>query len=69
MRVPASLANLAAKTPSGWAPAAGADATALGFSVRRSGPSGNLPVYSDFRNGRTRQLTLVRRVEGNTRVR
>ena len=26
---------------------------------------GNLPIYSDFRNGRTRQVTIVRKFTGD----
>ncbi|KAG8779176.1 hypothetical protein FRC20_010220 [Serendipita sp. 405] len=30
--------------------------------------NGCVPVYSDFRNNRTRQLTLIRNVEGNVQA-
>ncbi|RKP40340.1 ribosomal protein L49/IMG2, partial [Dimargaris cristalligena] len=37
----------------------------LPYSVLRT-TNKNLPVYTDIRNGRTRRLTLVRRIFGNT---
>merc|ERR1711998_640914 len=36
----------------------------LGFVVTRT-KSNCLPVYSDFKNGRTRHLTVVRRIRGD----
>ncbi|KAI8911864.1 hypothetical protein EDD86DRAFT_274849 [Gorgonomyces haynaldii] len=33
--------------------------------IRRT--SGDLPVYTDYKNGRTRQLTLVRHIMGDKR--
>ncbi|KAJ1656864.1 54S ribosomal protein img2, mitochondrial [Dispira simplex] len=36
----------------------------LGYSVLRTENMG-LPVYTDFRNGRTRTLTVVRRIYGD----
>lgn len=38
---------------------------ALPFFVERTGVSKSLPVYSDFKNGRTRQLTIVSHVYGD----
>ncbi|RUS23019.1 mitochondrial large subunit ribosomal protein-domain-containing protein [Endogone sp. FLAS-F59071] len=34
------------------------------YFVSRSA-NNNLPVYTDIRNGRTRRLTIIRRIEGN----
>ncbi|KAJ1962012.1 mitochondrial large ribosomal subunit [Dispira parvispora] len=36
----------------------------LGYSVLRTDNMG-LPVYTDFRNGRTRTLTIIRRIYGD----
>lgn len=36
----------------------------LGFSVRRT-VNGALPVYTDYKNGRSRITTIVRRVDGD----
>ena len=36
----------------------------LPFSVERT-HTGNLPVYTDFRNGGSRKLTVVRKVFGD----
>jgi large subunit ribosomal protein L49 len=33
--------------------------------VLRTSKGGQIPVYSDFKNGRTRELTIVRRVSGD----
>lgn len=40
------------------------DANALSFQVFRSNYD-NLPVYHDYRNGRTRNLTIVRKYTGD----
>jgi len=53
----------ATKKPSGWAAPSGL-LVPKPYRVNRT-PSNNLPVYTDIRNGRTRILTLVRKVEGN----
>lgn len=52
-------------SPSGWLPpAAGANPAALPFSVRRTA-SREIPVYTDFKHGRTKVLTLVRGYSGD----
>lgn len=51
--------------PSGWAPPTGRTPADLPFRVTRTEVGKQLPVYTDYRNGRTRVLTLVRRVEGD----
>ena len=38
-----------------------------GYYVRRT-RSNQLPVYTDIRNGKTRLLTLIRRIDGDPRV-
>lgn len=37
------------------------------FMVRRT-KSNNLPVYLDYRNGRARILTIIRKIEGDPLV-
>ncbi|KAI9204106.1 mitochondrial large subunit ribosomal protein-domain-containing protein [Polychytrium aggregatum] len=37
----------------------------LAYNVKRTTVAGWLPVYSDFRNNRSRHLTLIRRIEGD----
>jgi hypothetical protein len=36
----------------------------LGYWIGRT-KTGNLPIYTDIRNGRTRKLTVVRKYEGD----
>ena len=64
---PEVAAPLLARTlPSGWAPPLPAAATAgLPFHVARTSLGRQVPVYSDYRNGRSRKLTLVRKVTGD----
>eukprot|EP01100_Stratorugosa_tubuloviscum_P000236 TRINITY_DN104_c1_g1_i1.p1 TRINITY_DN104_c1_g1~~TRINITY_DN104_c1_g1_i1.p1 ORF type:complete len:179 (+),score=70.98 TRINITY_DN104_c1_g1_i1:78-539(+) len=50
-------------TPSGWRPPSGADLK-LDFFISRT-PSKNLPVYLAYKNGRTRCVTIVRKIEGD----
>ncbi|KAJ8326172.1 hypothetical protein QVD99_002321 [Batrachochytrium dendrobatidis] len=38
----------------------------LPYDIKRRKESGWLPVYSAYRNGRSRKLTLIRDVRGNT---
>jgi large subunit ribosomal protein L49 len=57
---------LARALPSGWAPPLPAAATAaLPFHVARTTLGRQVPVYSEYKNGRSRRLTLVRRVSGD----
>uniref|UniRef100_A0A6B2LU29 Large ribosomal subunit protein mL49 n=1 Tax=Arcella intermedia TaxID=1963864 RepID=A0A6B2LU29_9EUKA len=48
---------------SGYRPPLG-NTAGLPFKISRT-PSSNLPVYSEFRNGRTRVRTILRKFEGN----
>ena len=38
------------------------------FQVSRTTTGKQLPVYSDFRHGRTKEFTVIRRVTGDTKV-
>eukprot|EP00118_Oscarella_pearsei_P028424 m.2111 g.2111 ORF g.2111 m.2111 type:complete len:125 (+) comp8313_c0_seq2:143-517(+) len=59
------LSSETKETPSGWKPPQGVRADAdLGFFVRRS-KFNNLPVYTDFRHGRSKKITIIRKVEGD----
>eukprot|EP00299_Pterocystis_sp_00344_P008237 c3041_g1_i1.p1 GENE.c3041_g1_i1~~c3041_g1_i1.p1 ORF type:complete len:161 (+),score=33.62 c3041_g1_i1:30-512(+) len=55
-----------APTPSGWEPPLG-NTQHLPFEVRRT-ESQLLPVYSDYRNGRSRNLTIVRKIFGDAQA-
>jgi large subunit ribosomal protein L49 len=50
--------------PSGWASPRGADVS-VPFSVARTAIGQQVPVYTDYKNGRSRKLTVIRRVSGN----
>jgi hypothetical protein len=52
-------------TASGWAPPSGASTSDLPFQVRRTLVGNQLPVYRDYLNGRTRTMTVIRKVEGD----
>jgi hypothetical protein len=55
----------------GWSPRPdNADALVqqMPFRVLRTKTGNSLPVYTDYRNARTRQLTLVRKVSGDLQV-
>ena len=39
----------------------------LPFFIKRS-KYNNIPVYTDYRSGRTRKLTIIRRVKGDLKV-
>lgn len=55
------------RAPSRWmAPMGGTEA--LPFRVFRTARGRQLPVYTDYRNGRTRCLTIVRRLRGDVRA-
>lgn len=59
-------------TMTGWSPPTGSPAPpgvnpALPFSVRRSRFK-NLPVYTDYRNGRRQVLTRITHVDGDIRA-
>lgn len=54
-------------TATHWARGLSAEAVEprfVSYSVRRT-TTKNLPVYTDYRNGGTRHLTIVRNVDGN----
>lgn len=51
-------------TPSKWSPPLG-DIDTLPFRVFRTTKAKAIPVYTDYKNGRTRCLTLVRRLRGD----
>lgn len=51
-------------TPSNWAPPMGGF-DALPFRIFRTSKGKQIPVYTDYKNGRTRALTLVRRFRGD----
>ncbi|KAI0561658.1 Ribosomal protein L49/IMG2 [Gracilaria domingensis] len=50
--------------PSGWSPPMGGT-ECLPFSVFRTPKAKQIPVYTDYRNGRTRCMTVVRRFRGD----
>ena len=50
---------------SGFIAATGRTPTGLPFSVSRT-PTHGIPVYSDYKNGRSRVVTIVRRIQGDT---
>ncbi|TPX71093.1 hypothetical protein SpCBS45565_g01302 [Spizellomyces sp. 'palustris'] len=39
----------------------------LPYLVKRTSKSGWLPVYREFKNGKTQTLTIIRRVDGNVK--
>jgi large subunit ribosomal protein L49 len=49
----------------GWAPAPEEPLPNLPFHVKRTAVGLQLPVYRDYRNGRTRVLTILRRYRGD----
>ncbi|KAG5181592.1 mitochondrial large subunit ribosomal protein-domain-containing protein [Tribonema minus] len=49
----------------GWAPPPEAPPTDIPFQVPRTGVSAALPVYTTYKNGRTRVMTVVRHVKGD----
>eukprot|EP00741_Cyanophora_paradoxa_P019551 tig00021127_g18873.t1 len=51
---------------SGWAPPAGGFES-LPFRIHRS-DKGQIPVYRDYRNGRTRVFTILRKIEGDPKL-
>jgi large subunit ribosomal protein L49 len=55
-------------TASGWAPPSGASTASLPFQVRRTLVGNQLPVYRDYLNGRTRTMTIIRKVEGDAQA-
>ncbi len=48
----------------GWAPKS-ATTPNYPFFVARSGQNENLPVFTDFKNGRTKVITIVQKISGN----
>jgi large subunit ribosomal protein L49 len=50
--------------PSGWASPRGADIS-IPFSVTRTSIGQQVPVYTDYKNGRSRMITIIRKVTGN----
>lgn len=55
------------KSPSGWRAPLGGYET-LPFRVFRTEKGKQIPVYTDYRNGRTRCMTMVRRFRGDVDV-
>ncbi|RMX52395.1 large ribosomal subunit protein mL49-like [Pocillopora verrucosa] len=53
-------------SPSGWVPPA-TEKPNLPFFIKRS-KYNNIPVYTDYRSGRTRKLTIIRRVKGDLKA-
>lgn len=49
---------------SGWSPKP-ATTPALPFLVSRAGENNNFPVYTDYKNGRTRIMTIVSKISGD----
>ncbi|KAF1336579.1 hypothetical protein FI667_g520, partial [Globisporangium splendens] len=49
----------------GWSPAPESPLPNLPFHVKRTALGLQLPVYRDYRNGRTRVLTILRRFKGD----
>lgn len=54
-------------TPSKWAPPMGGFDD-LPFRIFRTPKGKQVPVYTDYKNGRTRCLTLIRRFRGDAHV-
>jgi hypothetical protein len=54
--------------PSGWRPPIKELHEHLPYRVERV-QQVNLPVYTDYRNGRTRKLTILRKINGDIEVR
>ncbi|KAK3740064.1 hypothetical protein QZH41_011407 [Actinostola sp. cb2023] len=54
------------KSPSGWVPPA-EKVPDFPFFMKRS-KMNNLPVYTDFRGGGTRHITIIRKIKGNLRA-
>lgn len=52
-----------ASHPPSWVPP-DPDRPDLGYMVKRSA-FGNMPVYTDYRNGGTKKLTIIRRINGD----
>ena len=50
--------------PSGWASPRGAEKS-IPFTVTRTTIGQQVPVYTDYKNGRSRKLTVIRHVSGN----
>lgn len=50
--------------PSGFLPPTGKVPPGITFSVSRT-PSLGIPVYTDFKNGRSRVITIVRKINGD----
>jgi large subunit ribosomal protein L49 len=53
-----------APSPSGFASSTGVSPAGLPFSVLRTHTQG-IPVYSDYKNGRTRVVTILRKIDGD----
>nr|CCA24515.1 conserved hypothetical protein [Albugo laibachii Nc14] len=49
----------------GWSPAPENPLPGIPFKVKRTAKGLQLPVYRDYRNGRTRVLTILRRYDGH----
>ncbi|KAJ7374414.1 54S ribosomal protein L49, mitochondrial [Desmophyllum pertusum] len=54
------------KSPSGWVPP-DTEKPDLPFFIKRS-KYNNLPVYTDFKSGGTRHITIIRRITGDLKA-
>ncbi|KAL9954347.1 hypothetical protein ACROYT_G041871 [Oculina patagonica] len=54
------------ESPSGWVPPA-AEKPNLPFFIKRS-KYNNLPVYTDYRSGGSRKLTIIRKIKGDLKT-
>lgn len=49
----------------GWAPKPATIPQNLPFIVERAGPGEGLPVYTDYKAGRTKVITILKRIRGD----
>ncbi|CAE7866894.1 img2 [Symbiodinium sp. KB8] len=56
------------KPSHGWIAPMGGTPADIPFKVSRTAKGKQLPVYTDYKNGRTRVLTVVRKVAGDVEV-
>jgi len=65
-KLPHSVQDVSGQTPTGYAPPRGGTED-LPFRVIRT-RSGNLPVYTAYKNGRTKKVTILRKFLGDSKV-
>ena len=63
-----ALAALASSLPPAGSLTLPPPPPACAAQVSRTTKGNQIPVYTDFKNGRTRELTIVRRIEGDAAV-